>query len=38
MQGDVDCFGNDRLSPSGKRRSQEGDEQELTQGFHAAPM
>ena len=38
MQGDVDGFGNDRFSRGGKRKGREGDEQELTQGFHAAPM
>jgi hypothetical protein len=37
MEGDVDGFDNDRFSPSGKRKSQEGDEQ-VAQGFHAAPM
>lgn len=38
MQWDVDGFGNDRFSRGGKRKGREGDEQELTQGFHAAPM
>jgi hypothetical protein len=34
----VDGFGNDRFSRGEKRKGRDGDEQELTQGFHAAPM
>ena len=38
MQGDVDCFGNDRLGSGAKRQGREGEQKQATQGFQAALM